>query len=154
MTSDNPVLYLSGKIEQNLYNVELKFILFLLFCWGCSLSEDVLSLKLSKNDLTCSASVKLNPHRDVTSPTLRVQANKTRQNRWIDGLRDNTVTVTVSLKVLKDRWMINSWHSLPELASAQIPRLDREVSFANPLHWLIYHYGLQVDKRCITCPPA
>ena len=65
------------------------------------MNEDVLSLKLSKNNLTCSTSVKLNPHRDVTSPTFRVQANKTRQNRWIDGLRDNTVTVTVSLKVLQ-----------------------------------------------------
>ena len=31
MTSDNPVLYLSGKIEQNLYNVELNIFYFYCF---------------------------------------------------------------------------------------------------------------------------
>ena len=45
--------------------------------------------------------MQLNSHRDVTSPSPWVNTNVTRQNWRIDGVRDNAVTVTVSLEVLQ-----------------------------------------------------
>ena len=65
--------------------------------------------------LTCPTSIQLNSHRDVTSPSPWVNTNVTRQNWRIDGVRDNAVTVTVSLEVLQthesvQRFVVEAMH--------------------------------------------